>query len=133
MKIAFDMSSVMWTCLSVGVDKEGSKVECNGRLVQVNSAAYGYENAVNSIISHLSIWDLTPVDMIMVFEGLASKAPRIAIDPTYKAGSGSRPPEAYAVFAELRSRLAEVFGFFCIHSSHYKSRFFLVHTFDNFF
>lgn len=111
-RIAFDMSSVMWTCLSVGVDAEGSKIAHAGRLIQVNTAAYGYENAVNHIVSTLRNCNLQPMNMIMVFEGMDSKAPRLAISPTYKAKRGSRPMEAYAEFQALHERLQEVFGGF---------------------
>jgi DNA polymerase I-like protein with 3'-5' exonuclease and polymerase domains/5'-3' exonuclease len=110
MKIAFDMSSVMWTCLSVGTDREGQKVHHNGRLIQVNSAAYGYEFAVNSMLAHMKLADCQPKDIIMVFEGTNSKAPRLEIDPKYKSGRGDRPQEAYMAFGELQQRLREVFG-----------------------
>jgi len=110
MKIAFDMSSVMWTCLSVGTDREGQKVHHNGRLIQVNSPAYGYEFAVNSMLAHMKLADCQPKDIIMVFEGTNSKAPRLEIDPKYKGGRGDRLQEAYMVFGELQQRLREVFG-----------------------
>jgi DNA polymerase I-like protein with 3'-5' exonuclease and polymerase domains/5'-3' exonuclease len=108
-KIAFDMSSLMWTCILASVDQEGQKIEHEGRLVQVNSAAYGYENAVNSITASLRMFDATPIDMIMVFEGMNSKSRRLAINPKYK-DRGSRPPEAYAAFSEMMDQLKDVFG-----------------------
>jgi len=41
-KIAFDASSVMWTSLKAGADKEnGYKVLFEEKEVQINSAAYG--------------------------------------------------------------------------------------------
>lgn len=110
MKVAFDMSSVMWTCLSAGIDTEGEKVEFEGKLVQVNKAAYGYENAVNHMVGVLNMWGLTPKDVIMVFEGLNSKARRLAISPQYKAKRGRRPAEAYDQFHLLQSQLKSVFG-----------------------
>ena len=109
-RIAFDMSSVLWTCLSAGKDVEAVKVEHNGRLMPVNSAAYGYENAVNHIVATLRNTGLVPRNMIMVFEGIDSKAPRLAIANTYKAKRGNRPLEAYAQFQILGDRLKEVFG-----------------------
>ncbi len=110
MRLAIDMSSLLWTCLSVGTDVEGKKIEHNGRLVQVNKAAYGYENSVNSVIATMRNCGVTPKDVIMVFEGIDSKAPRLAIANTYKAKRGNRPPEAYAEFQELKERLQDVFG-----------------------
>lgn len=112
MRIAFDMSSVLWTCLSAGTDSEGSKVHHNGRLMQVNTAAYGYENAVNHVVSTLRNCNLQPKDMIMVFEGIDSKAPRLAITNTYKAKRGNKPTEAYLEFETLKNRLQELFGSF---------------------
>jgi DNA polymerase I-like protein with 3'-5' exonuclease and polymerase domains/5'-3' exonuclease len=110
MRIAFDMSSVIWTCLSVGIDVEGSKIPHNGRLIQVNTAAYGYENAVNHVVATLRNCNLQPKDMIMVFEGMESKAPRLAISSTYKAKRGNRAVDAYIEFQALRDRLQQVFG-----------------------
>lgn len=109
-RIAFDCSSLIWTCLLAGKDVEAVKVEHNGRLIPVNSAAYGYENAVNSIVSTLKNCNLVPRNMLMVFEGIDSKAPRLAISNTYKAKRGSRPMESYAEFQKLADKLKEVFG-----------------------
>ncbi len=109
-RIAFDMSSLIWTCLLAGKDVEASKVEHNGRLIPVNTAAYGYENAVNSVVSTLKNCGLVPRNMIMVFEGIDSKSRRLAIANTYKAKRGNRPLEAYAEFSKLSDKLKEVFG-----------------------
>ena len=109
-RIAFDMSSLIWTCLLAGKDVEAKKVEHNGRLIPVNTAAYGYENSVNSVVSTLKNCGLVPRNMIMVFEGIDSKAPRLAIANTYKAKRGNRPMEAYAEFQKLSDKLKEVFG-----------------------
>lgn len=110
MRLAFDMSSVLWTCLSVGVDKEGSKIEHNGRLIQVNTAAYGYEAAVNHMVFTMKNCGLAPKDTIMVFEGMDSKAPRLAITNTYKSKRGNRPSEAYMQFQLLKEKLQDTFG-----------------------
>jgi 5'-3' exonuclease len=109
-RIAFDMSSVIWTCLSAGKDVEAKRVEHNGRIMPVNTAAYGYENAVNHIVATLKNCGLVPRNMIMVFEGIDSKAPRLAIANTYKARRGNRPLEAYAEFQILGDMLKDVFG-----------------------
>mgnify|MGYP001600784380 CR=1 FL=1 len=110
MRLAVDMSSVLWTCLLAGKDVEGVKVEHNGRLKLINTAAYGYENAVNSIVSTLKNCGLVPRNLIMVFEGVDSKAPRLAISNTYKAKRGDKAMEAYAQFQILADMLKAVFG-----------------------
>ncbi len=104
MKLAFDMSSVMWTSLLVGRDMDGSQVDHNGKQVHINTAEFGYENAVNLINAALAEYDASPIDMVMVFEGRDSKSKRCAIDPLYKSGD-SRPPEAYLEFQKLRDML----------------------------
>ena len=110
MKIAFDMSSIMWTCLSVGKDQEGfNAVTEDGKDYWVNTQAYGYENAVNSIITSLKKFNLTPKDAILVFEGQSSKVMRGMIDKEYKAGRGKRPNEAYVEFNNLKEQLQSVF------------------------
>ena len=111
MKIAFDMSSVMWTCLSVGKDKEGQEVIGeDGKPYWVNTQAYGYENVVNYIVASLKKFNLTPKDAILVFEGQSSKVMRGMIDKEYKAQRGRRPNEAYVEFNNLKNQLQEVFG-----------------------
>lgn len=107
MKIAFDMSSVMWTALLVGKDPECRTVEHEGKNVNVNTAAWGYENAVNMMTRVLRDMRLAPIDTLLVFEGVSSKSKRELIDKTYKATRDSRPPEAYAEFALLRTKLEE--------------------------
>ena len=110
MRIGIDMSSVIWTCLLVGTDKEGFKVEFEGEKVQVNSAAYGYENAVNSIMASMKLCGGQPKDLVLVVEGLNSKSRRLACDPGYKSKRGKRPPEAYAEFGKVKDMLTTVFG-----------------------
>lgn len=110
MKIAFDGSSLLWTCLLAGDDKEGYTVEFNDKSVKINTAEYGYENAVNSIVSNMKLCNLTPKDIILIWEGMSSKASRLVINSTYKSKRGVRPPEAYAEFATLKERLSTVFG-----------------------
>lgn len=110
MRIAFDMSSLIWTGLLVGTDPEGHKVEHNGRRIHINTAAWGYENCTNSVVATLRNCNLQPKDMIMVFEGMGSKAPRLAMSSTYKAKRGNRAVDAYVEFQALRDRLQQVFG-----------------------
>lgn len=110
MKIAYDMSSVMWSCLLVGEDLEGYKVSYGDKEVHINSSEFGYENAINSMLASMKACNLTPKDIIMVFEGMSNTASRLVINPTYKSKRGGRPPEAYAEFASLKERLQSTFG-----------------------
>lgn len=111
-RIIFDMASVMWTALRAGKDTaDGLQVMHNGKQVLVNSAAYGYENAVNHMVSVIDRWSLTPKDCVLVFEGKDSKKRRCMIDPTYKSKAGSeKPPEAYIEYNRLKEKLQQVFG-----------------------
>ena len=112
MKIAIDMNSVLWTALLAGVDPEHIEVfdpEQN-KNIKVNTAAYGYENAVNSINHSLGLLGGTPIDMLMVFEGMNSKARRLFIDRDYKSKRGKRVPEQLFQFQELKQKIAEAYG-----------------------
>lgn len=110
-RILFDMASVMWTALRAGVDKDSLVVEHNGKQVTVNSAAYGYENAVNHMVATLKRWSLTPKDCVLVFEGMDSKKRRCMIDPTYKSKrDGDKPPESYIEYNKLKAQLRQVWG-----------------------
>jgi len=108
MKLLIDLSSVVWTCLSAGTDPEGVTVEFGDKLVTVNTAAYGYEFVVNSLKASLDKRNLTPMDMVLVVEGMNSKAPRLMIDKDYKQGR-DRPVEAYQEFCKLRDEVVELF------------------------
>lgn len=110
MRIAYDMSSVIWTCLLAGEDKEGYSVDFEGKSVKVNSAAYGYENAVNSMLASMKMANCQPRQMILVVEGLNSKSRRLACSPDYKAKRGDRPQEAYAEFHKVKEALCKAFG-----------------------
>ena len=111
MKILFDMASVTWTALRAGKDEaDGIYVNHNGKDVLVNSAAYGYENAVNHMVSVIKRWNLTPKDCVLVFEGKDSKKRRCMIDPVYKAKrDADKPAEAYVQYSMLKERLSQVF------------------------
>ena len=110
-RILFDMASVTWTALRAGVDKDSLVVEHNGKQVTVNSAAYGYENAVNHMVATLKRWNLTPKDCVLVFEGMDSKKRRCMIDPTYKSKrDGGKPTEAYIEYNKLKAQLRQVWG-----------------------
>lgn len=105
MKIVFDMSSFLWRALLVGKDKEfGYEIpdpEKAGKTVWVNGAQYGYENAVNMMTRVMNEFGITPIDTILVFEGMHSKAMRLRIDSEYKASRKQRPKELNIEFNKL--------------------------------
>lgn len=110
MKIIFDMASVIQTGLRKGTDDEGQKIaDASGRLVQVNSAAHGYENAVSFMLWAIEYCGGTPSDVLMVFEGRDSKKKRMQILQGYKADSGSQPREYYDEYNKCKEMVKDVF------------------------
>lgn len=106
-RLIVDMSSLVKRGLFAGTDVEnGRKVEFEGKLVQVNSHLYGYDNALNSLITTMDALKLNPIDVILVVEGLNSKARRKAMYSGYK-GDGGTAPEVGVEFAKARDMLAE--------------------------
>ena len=101
-----DLSSLIWTNLLQGIDKEyGRKVESEGgKLVQVNSASYGYENAMQFLHETMKDLGLVPSQLILVKEGMNSKAERQCLLPTYKAGR-DKVPEQYEEFNKCRDQV----------------------------
>jgi 5'-3' exonuclease len=110
-RLIVDLSSIIWTCLLAGKDVEfGKQVEFEGKEFQVNSAAYGYENSVNHLVSVMKLTETTPINMIIVVEGMNSKLLRSTIFPDYKGGvAPSRPKDAYEEFSKLREMLVNTF------------------------
>lgn len=102
MYIAVDVSSILWTALKVGKDVEGT-VGAEGN--HCNSPAYGYENAINSIIVALRDLQAVPSDLILVEEGFNSKSPRLNIDANYKATRGKKSSLEYEHFNEAKRRV----------------------------
>ena len=109
MKLAVDMASILNTCLAVGKDTEGYDIEFEGKKIHINTAAYGYEHAVNSIKAALDEFKLAPIDLIMVSEGMHSKSPRLSINSEYKATRAARAPEHYKEYEELQRLVREAF------------------------
>ena len=109
-RLIVDLSSLMWTCLSAGYDDElGQKIEHNGKLVQVNGWQYGYENAINSLLSAWEKNGIQPKDSIFVYETGNSKGLRKRWLPTYKGDrDAGRPEQAYTQFNLLREKLFNV-------------------------
>lgn len=86
MKIIVDVSSILKTCLRAGKDPEAYKAFTeSGDTVEVNTAAYGYENSINAIASAVKALNAVPSDLVLVEEGLHSKSRRSMIDRSYKA------------------------------------------------
>lgn len=117
MRIAYDMSSVMWTSLLQGKSVDGFEVTHEERKMHVNPWQHGYENAINLMKAAADAHGLVPRQMILVFEGKSSKKQRLMIDASYKETRDSRPPEAYVEFEKLRAKLEEVWrnlGALCV-------------------
>ena len=75
----------------------------------MNSAAYGLDNAINSIVFTLKELDAVPIDIIFVTEGKDSLARRKTFLPTYKSGRSSRCPAQYEAFNACKDQLLETF------------------------
>ena len=72
-----DLRSVLWTGLMAGRDKEfGKKVQFNGKEVFINSAEYGYDNAIDHVMLVLDDLRIQPRDVILVDDGRNSKLMR---------------------------------------------------------
>jgi 5'-3' exonuclease len=106
-RMVVDMSSLIWTNLLGGEDKEfGRKIEFNGRMVQVNSGQYGYDKAIDFIIKSMEFFKVPPSDVILVVEGMDSKIYRKQLYDGYKS-SDKRPPEQYEEFRKCRQLIID--------------------------
>jgi 5'-3' exonuclease/DNA polymerase I-like protein with 3'-5' exonuclease and polymerase domains len=107
-KLLLDMSSIMWTCLLVGKDKEGGREAAwpdnpEKKPVWINSAAYGFEMFVNSVVATMNRFEAAPGDVVMVFDGPHSKLLRQQALPDYK-GKRDHHPDSYIEFDKLREK-----------------------------
>lgn len=110
MRIAVDVSSILWTCLKTGKSADAIQVEHNGKTKFVNSAAHGYEFAVDSVNACLRSMQCVPRDLILVEEGLNSKRRRLNIDSGYKARSAQdKCEEEYTQFQALRTMFMDAY------------------------
>lgn len=110
MRVIFDMASILQTCHRAGKDVDGFEVIDNeGTKHWVNSAAYGYENAVNSIKATLQALNCTPIDAVLVLEGMNSKSKRLMLARDYKANRGKSPYQAYDEYNKCKDTVVEVF------------------------
>jgi 5'-3' exonuclease len=97
---------VLKTCLYAGKDLEAYDVlDEDGKTVTVNTAAYGYENTINSIVATLKELDAVPSDLVLVREGYNSKARRLMLDRQYKATRGTKVPAMYEEFNNLLEKV----------------------------
>lgn len=109
-RLGYDMSSFIWRGLLAGVDNEnGRKVQFNDKTVTVNSGEYGYDNVINMMLEVMEAYKATPIDCILVFEGISSKSKRLLISSDYKASRESRAPEAYESFEVCKQMLMKTF------------------------
>lgn len=116
-RAVLDLSSIVWTCLMAGVDKEFGKqavsesgepmVNGKGNPVIINSADYGYDNCINHIVEVMADLRITPRQMILVKEGMNSKSGRQALYSAYKAGRDKLPGQ-YEQFNLCRDKLIEM-------------------------
>ena len=104
------MASILQSAHRAGKDAEGFEVIDNeGTKHWVNSAAYGYENAVNSIKATLQALNCTPIDAVMVLEGMNSKSKRIMLSRDYKANRGKSPYQAYDEYNKCKDLVVSTF------------------------
>lgn len=104
-----DLSSVIWTCLLASKDIEfGRKVMFEDKEVLINSASYGYDNAMQHIVKVMDDLHLVPRQLIFVMEGKDSKADRTRLHPGYKSGRG-KAPEQYEQFNLCKEMLLQAF------------------------
>ena len=110
MRVIFDMASTLQTCHRAGKDVDGFEVIDNeGTKHWINSAAYGYENTVNSIKATLQALNCTPIDAVLVLEGMNSKSKRLMLARDYKANRGKAPYQAYDEYNKCKDQVVEVF------------------------
>lgn len=110
MRVIFDMASVLQSAHRAGKDDEGYEVIDNeGTKHWVNSAAYGYENAVNSIKATLQALNCTPIDAVLVLEGMNAKSKRLMIARDYKGNRGKSPYQAYDEYNKCKDMVVQVF------------------------
>lgn len=109
-RLIVDVSSVIWTALMKGEDKEfGRKVEHNGKPFQVNGSAYGLEGSLELIHYGMERLGIVPKDIILCVEGLNAKSLRRSMYSEYKSKSdGDKPEDAYVEFRKTREMLQDI-------------------------
>lgn len=88
MKLCVDVSSILWSSLLTGEDKENGYIEelPDGRTRKINTANYGLDIAANSVATVMNNYNLAPKDFILVIDGPNGKQMRTRFLADYKAG-----------------------------------------------
>lgn len=103
MRLLVDLSSIAKTGLYQGKDKEfGYEVEHNGKKVYVNGWQHGYERFIGYLTTVMDQYQIQPHNVILVLEGMNSKARRKAIYPLYKSSREEMPEEYNEEFNALK-------------------------------
>jgi hypothetical protein len=106
MRLIVDTSSLIWSSLLSGVDREyGKKIDG----VLVNGWQYGYEVANSQLSRLIENLHIAPINVIFVVEGQMSKMNRQSIYSKYKESRSTRPPEAYESFNRAKDKLTSSF------------------------
>ena len=106
MKVLVDVSSLIKTCLYAGKDPEAILASDGA---QVNSARWGYDNTVNSLVATLDYLKCVPSDIVFAVEGFHSKSRRQHIDKGYKQDAKPKAPEMFEQFNEAKSLVLGAF------------------------
>lgn len=117
MRLIIDTSSILKTCLYAGKDPEALKVrdsEDPSIVTMVNTAEYGYENAVNSLVAAIKRHKTKPRKCIFVMDGYNSNQFRrrmltAGCGITYKEKDGTRVPEKDQQFQRLLQMIKTAF------------------------
>jgi len=103
--LGVDGASFLWRGLRKGKDTEnGYNVHRDGKDIWINSAIYGFENALNYLHTVLKEFKISPINLILVTEGKQSKSRRQLISLKYKASS-DKAEEEYVEFHKARDLL----------------------------
>ena len=105
-RVAFDVSSFIWTNLLQGTDPRAVAVEHEGKVITINTADYGYDKVLRAMREVLDACKTTPIHCLLVTEGLQSKSRRVLVYPGYKAG-GEKHPLMYEQFQLVQAKLCE--------------------------
>jgi DNA polymerase I-like protein with 3'-5' exonuclease and polymerase domains/5'-3' exonuclease len=95
-RLLIDLSSVCWTSLFTGQDKEfGVTLQKDGKEVLVNSAKHGYENAISMILAAARHANVAPQNFIIVEEHGKTTELRRGYFKGYKSKSGNKLKEQF--------------------------------------
>lgn len=110
-RLIVDASSLIWTSLLAGKDGEnGRQIDHNGKRLQINSAQWGYDCAVNSLTKCLETLGLVPADIVFVVESGNSKIRRQQMYKPYKQDREERHPALKENFNTAREMVLYAFS-----------------------